>query len=340
MEIKTVPIESIHPYEGNVKRHPQSQIESIKKSIQEFGFNDPIAIDAKGTIVEGHGRYEAVKQLGWKEVPVIDLGDMDEGKRKAYTLVHNKLTMNTGFDVKKLRVELAKLPKFNADMFGISNKFLQTIDYKQRTKNECYNILNLGYAQFPGVGRWDIPEIKGCKRLPKCDEWIGFNYVMSEQHPENKGVHFFVDDYQFERVWNRPDEYVQKLKKFKCVLSPDFSPYGDMPLITQIWNHYRKHWCGAYWESKGIKVIPTIRASTDIRSLAFYLDGEPKSGAVAYSTMWSGSISEDVFAIEWGTLVEELHPTEVLVYGEILPLMKESGIKLTQIPKFTEKRWN
>lgn len=341
MEIKTVPIESLHPYEGNVKRHPQSQIDSIKKSIQEFGFNDPIAIDSKGIIIEGHGRYEALKQLGWKEIPVIDLGDMDEEKRKAYTLVHNKLTMQTGFDVKKLKLELQKMPTFNSNLFGFDNKFLQQIDYKQKTNGLTSNILNLGYAQFEGVGRWDIPQIKGLKKIPDCEEWVGFNYVMTEQNPANKGVHFFVDDYQFERVWNRPDEYISKLKKFKCVLSPDFSPYGNMPLITQIWNHYRKHWVGAYWESKGIKVIPTIRASMDVRSLAFYLDGEPQGSAVAYSTMWSrDETMQDAFIMEWQTMIDGLRPTEVLVYGEILPIMKESGIKLVQIPKFTDKRWN
>lgn len=341
MEIKTVPIEFLKPYEGNVKRHPQSQIDKIKKSITEFGFNDPIAIDSEGIIIEGHGRFEALSQLGWKEIPVIDLGVMDEDKRRAYTLVHNKLTMETGFDVKKLKIELAKMPSFNAPSFGINTQFMRNIDFKKKTQESVWNILNLGYAQFEGVGEWDIPKIKGCKKLPKVDEWIGFNYAMSEKNPENKGVHFFVDDYQFERIWNRPDEYVKILKRFKCVLSPDFSPYGDMPLITQMWNHYRKHWCGAYWESWGIRVIPTIRASTDERSLKFFTDGEPEGGAVAYSTMWNKvEKMQDSFNYEWQTMVERLHPKQVLVYGDILPIMEESGIELVQIPKFTEKRWN
>ena len=77
-----------------------------------------------------------------------------------------------------------------------------------------------------------------------------------------------------------------------------------------------------------------------MRSLSFYLDGEPTNGAVAYSTMWADSISEDTFRMEWNNMVRTLKPTQVLVYGEILPMMKESGIKLVQIPKFTDKRWN
>ena len=176
--------------------------------------------------------------------------------------------------------------------------------------------------------------------LPEVTEWIGFNYVLSDKNPEGKGVHFFVDDYQFERVWNNPDAYIEKLKKYACVMAPDFSPYGDMPLATQIFNHYRKHWVAAYWQARGITVIPTIRCSTDDRSLEWYLDGEPKHSIVAYSSMW---VRKDKVGVwdsavkEFKTMMETLKPSMILVYGEVFPFM--DGANIERIEKFTEKRW-
>ena len=99
LKIEYVDIESIKPYENNAKEHPREQIEQIKKSIEEFGNNDPIAV-WNNEIVEGHGRYEALKELGQREIPIIRLDNLTDEQRKAYTLVHNKLTMNSDFDLK------------------------------------------------------------------------------------------------------------------------------------------------------------------------------------------------------------------------------------------------
>lgn len=114
MDIEKINIEKIKPYERNAKLHPQEQIEQIKKSILEFGNNDPIAIDENNIIIEGHGRYEALKQLNYKEVECIRLSHLTEEQKKAYILVHNKLTMNTGFDFNILDAELSEI--INIDM--------------------------------------------------------------------------------------------------------------------------------------------------------------------------------------------------------------------------------
>ena len=113
LQIELVPITAIRPYEHNAKIHTEDQIQQIKKSILEFGNNDPIAIDANGVIIEGHGRLMALQELGYTEVEVIRLGHLTEEQRKAYTLVHNKLTMNTGFDLDILASELAAIGEIN-----------------------------------------------------------------------------------------------------------------------------------------------------------------------------------------------------------------------------------
>ena len=114
MQIELVPITAIRPYENNAKIHTPEQIEQIKNSILEFGNNDPIAIDASGVIIEGHGRWMALQELGYKEVEVIRLGHLSDEQRRAYTLIHNKLTMNTGFDMDLLAIELEAIE--NIDM--------------------------------------------------------------------------------------------------------------------------------------------------------------------------------------------------------------------------------
>lgn len=117
LKIEYISINDIKTYPNNAKLHPAEQIEQIKKSIQEFGFNDPIAIDEKGVIIEGHGRYIACNELGIKEVPIIRLNDLTDEQKRAYMLVHNKLTMNSNFDLEILMDELDNI-SFDMSEYG------------------------------------------------------------------------------------------------------------------------------------------------------------------------------------------------------------------------------
>ena len=101
----------------NAKLHPEEQIEQIKKSIEQFGMDDPIGI-WKDEIVEGHGRLIACKELGYKEVPIIRLDHLTDEERKAYTLAHNKLTMNSDFDLDILQEELMNFNTIDMSDFG------------------------------------------------------------------------------------------------------------------------------------------------------------------------------------------------------------------------------
>ena len=122
MDIIRLKINDITPYEKNAKIHTEAQIEQIKKSIQEFGMNDPIAVWGKNnTIVEGHGRLEALKQLGYTEVDCIRLDHLTDEERKAYTLAHNKINMNTGFDINLLDEELDSIEDIDMSELGFSD---------------------------------------------------------------------------------------------------------------------------------------------------------------------------------------------------------------------------
>ncbi len=131
MKIEKISIEEIKPYENNAKLHPTEQIEQIKKSIEEFGKNDPIAIDENNVIIEGHGRLEALKQLDFKEVELIRLTHLNEQQKKAYILAHNKLTMNTEFDFDTLNLELDSIVNFDMSDFGF-----EKLDFKDENHQE------------------------------------------------------------------------------------------------------------------------------------------------------------------------------------------------------------
>ena len=126
LKIEYVDINTIKPYKNNAKQHPREQIEQIKKSIERFGMDDPIGI-WQDEIVEGHGRLIACKELGMTEVPIIRLDHLTDEERKAYTLAHNKLTMNSDFDIKMLNRELEDIININMEDFGFE-KILEEIE--------------------------------------------------------------------------------------------------------------------------------------------------------------------------------------------------------------------
>lgn len=130
LKVEYIPIDDIKPYDKNAKIHTEEQIEQIKKSIKEFGMNDPIGIWKDNIIIEGHGRLMACKELGFNEVPVIRLDNLTDDQRKAYTLIHNQTTMNTGFDLDILNEELASIELDMSD-FGFDEIELDDIEEEQ-----------------------------------------------------------------------------------------------------------------------------------------------------------------------------------------------------------------
>ena len=337
MKIEMLKVKDLKPYKKNAKKHPKKQIERIANSIECFGMNDPIAIWKDNVVISGHGRLEAMKQLGYAEVPCIRLDHLTDEERKAYTLAHNKVA-ESEWDYSILDDEINSITEFDMGDFGF--EFIDTEKNNTDKQKKIENKQNIGKANFPGVGKYDIPQLEPIheNEIGEIKEWIGFNYVLSDTEPEGKAVHFFIDDYQFQRIWNIPEKYMEKLARYEAVLTPDFSPYSDMPLATQIFNHYRKHWVGKLMQEYGVKVIPTIRASRDERSLDFYLDGEPKGGVVCISSMWtSEEDAREYFKREYETMRKTLKPEKIYVYGNEVEGLKGN---VEYIPTFTRKRWD
>jgi len=143
MKIKYVKVSEIKTYPQNAKIHTGEQIEQIKKSIKEYGFNDPIAIWRNGEIIEGHGRYIAAVELGYEEVPVIELTELTDEERRAYSLVHNQLTTSTGFDTDVLAEELAEINQYDMEYFGfqLQNDFDTSEFYENDDRNDIIEVV-------------------------------------------------------------------------------------------------------------------------------------------------------------------------------------------------------
>ena len=130
LKVEYLPIDEIKPYENNAKIHTPEQIEQIKASIEQFGMNDPIGIWSKDNIiVEGHGRLIACQELGYTEIPIIRLDDLTDEQRRAYTLIHNKTTMNSDFDYNILDSELAKIENIDMQAFDFEDIEVSEADF-------------------------------------------------------------------------------------------------------------------------------------------------------------------------------------------------------------------
>lgn len=128
MEIEIISIHDLVPYGNNAKEHPKEQIEQIKESIIKFHNNDPIAIDENNVIIEGHGRYEALKELGYEQVECIRLDHLNDDQKKAYRLVHNKLTMNSDFNFDLLEEELKTINDIDMGFFDFDMSMFDEIE--------------------------------------------------------------------------------------------------------------------------------------------------------------------------------------------------------------------
>ena len=118
LKIEMIPVDKLKPYERNAKRHENFDVDVIARSIQKFGFSDPIGIWSEdNVVVEGHGRLLAAKKLGLTEVPCIRLNFLTDEQRRAYAIVHNKSTELSEWDFQRMRDEVNSISFSLAD-FG------------------------------------------------------------------------------------------------------------------------------------------------------------------------------------------------------------------------------
>jgi len=193
------------------------------------------------------------------------------------------------------------------------------------------------HALFPAANLYGIPMLRPTI-APEVHELVPFTSIGSRPR---HACHFFLDDYRFERVWNRPSVYVQRLSQFPVVLTPDFSLYLDWPYSVNLWNVYRSRWLGRYWQEHGITVIPTVGWAGE-SSFSYCFQGIPIGSTVALSP--PDVRSSDVlykFLAGYREMLRQIRPVAVWSYG-ILPIQARSLDIDGERPKIVEfpKRWH
>ena len=184
--------------------------------------------------------------------------------------------------------------------------------------------------QFPGKGKFQIPIIPKFQEKPgDFDDLllIGFDKThLEDQEHLDRMVHFFLYDYRFERVWKKPDNDIEKLSRYRAVLSPDFSMYLEMAPVMQLYNVFRNRWCGAYWASKGIRVIPTVNWG-DESTFDFCFEGIEKGSVVAVSTYMASEHGNHQDQKEWflagyNEMLRRIQPEKIICYNTPFPEMQ------------------
>lgn len=177
---------------------------------------------------------------------------------------------------------------------------------------------NTSLIKYDGVGNYDVPEILPVYSLPEVNRFIEFDYcnrVRSDK--DTLGVHFFEDDYKFERVWTSPERYAQMLKEFGFIIGPDFSQYVDYPKAMQIYNHYRNNWLCRFWQDiYDITIVPTVMWGFE-DSYDWCFDGYPTESIVAVSNvgLCKDKTIAKMFINGYNEMMKRLNPSQVLFFS-------------------------
>ena len=192
---------------------------------------------------------------------------------------------------------------------------------------KAFLVENADYA-----GKIELPKLRTSDSIP--EKVITFSKAMSKNCKDfSAWVVFYEHDERFERFWRNSKQYLGKLKKFKGVISPDFSVYRNMPLVMQMWNTYRGRALAAWLQDNGVQIIPNVRFN-DERTYEFCFDGIEKYKTVAVGTHGCLKTKEDKAYFKAGLkeLVKRLSPKAIIVYGfapdSIFGHYKNTGINI------------
>lgn len=189
---------------------------------------------------------------------------------------------------------------------------------------------------FSSVGAYDIPVLAPTQFVPKSLALWHDPKQRMDAAANDGALHFFIDDYHFEKVWSRPESTYERVAEVGAALSPDFSLWRDMPRAMQIWQVYRSRWCAAFWQHLGVEVVPTVTwGGTD--TFEFTFDGLPCRSTLAISMVGVRKDGRELFLKGLKELVSRFEPTMLLCYGKLLANV-EPGCPVTFYPTHWDTR--
>lgn len=182
------------------------------------------------------------------------------------------------------------------------------------------------FDPYQANGKYQMPSLRAERHIPT--RLIDFNTAIRSKI-NSATVHFYLDDSRFERVWHDPYRYLQILKRFDSVFTPDFSLFLDMPLAMKIWNIYRSRLIGQMMQQANLTVIPTV-SWAEPETFEFCFDGLPSGGTVSISTVGIMRTEESrkVFERGFTTMVERITPSQIILYGKCPEFIKTQDIPI------------
>ena len=176
--------------------------------------------------------------------------------------------------------------------------------------------------EFEPSGKWGLPLIhKQELNVPKID-LIACSDTKANDRIENtqKGVHFFVDDYRFNGIYENPERTFERYSQYAFLLSPDFSTYTDMPLWRQLESVAKNRWVGSYWQSRGKIVIPTISWGL-AQTFDFCFDAVENNAIIAVG-MIGCKHTKVQFMRGYNAMLEKINPSQIICFGTPFPEME------------------
>lgn len=188
---------------------------------------------------------------------------------------------------------------------------MSRINSERPNCKDVFNSFIVHLAVYAGI--FEFPVIRATYKIP--NRLIPFSKALSS-NDYDQWVHFYEDDYLFEKLWDNPQKYLDILMKFNGVILPDFSLYRDMPLVMQLWNIYRSRAIGHWLQENGITVIPNIRYG-DKRTYKCCCDGIDTHCVIAVGSHGTlkNKVDRKIFVNGLESVVSRLHPTVIVVYG-------------------------
>ncbi|MEV0357123.1 DUF4417 domain-containing protein [Nocardia sp. NPDC050697] len=187
--------------------------------------------------------------------------------------------------------------------------------HRWQSKPGRMDSLNLRFV-WPTDSRWGIPTLAPCGFEPET--LAAWHDPAARVEAAGYGaLHFFLDDYRFERTWTSPEAAATRVAEVGAALTPDFSLWRNMPLAAQVWQVYRSRWVGAFWQHCGLKVIPTVSWG-DRETFDFCFDGLPAGATLAVGTVgMRDPEARPLFRAGLAELLDRAAPSLLLVYGRL-----------------------
>lgn len=344
---KLVPLKELRPHPRNPNHHPDDQIELLSKIIKTTGWRSPIVVSRlSGLIIKGHGRYEAARLAGFKEVPIDEQHYENENEELADMVADNRIAELADLSIPEVRDILESLTEAKADveLAGYTLEDVEDLqDFNDRDGEELPPEAVGGEMSpmwlkndvfFPSKNPLGIPDL-----LPDLIAEIPEGIETHIRHEtrdiprlvtyKSDGIGncdrtksilcFYVLDEKFVHILDEPAEHVERMlaEKWHAVVAPNVSMLPAHPRAHRIWIAYRVRWFTRYLQSVGIKVIPDIEWVTTA-DFEFAALGIPKGcKTVAMQMQTSLKTVQEIKSSEDGVrwVAENIQPQSVLVYG-------------------------